>query len=107
MNNTDPSVSDKIRMSIPFFRKRSTYLNDYELCILFFCVYAIINDITKQAKAYLKWIDDNLWDLNRMQKQPEEIMVEPGEQCIKPYECLVFPECHGSRKLHESEKRRA
>lgn len=28
----------------------------------------VINNFTKQAKGYLKWIDDNLWDLNRMQK---------------------------------------
>jgi len=59
-----------------------------------FCVYAIINDITKQAKAYMKWIDDNLWDLNRMQKQPEEIMIAPGEQCTTPYECWYYGYCH-------------
>lgn len=53
------------------------------------------NDITKEAKGYLKWIDDNLWDLNRMQKQREEILVAPGEQCTKPYECWYYGYCHG------------
>lgn len=54
----------------------------------------VINDITSQAKAYLNWIDDNLWDLNRMQKQPEEIMIDPGEHCTKPYECWYYGYCH-------------
>lgn len=52
------------------------------------------NDITDQAKGYLKWIDSNLWDLNRMQKQKDEIMIEPGEQCTKPYECWYYGYCH-------------
>ena len=57
----------------------------------------VINDVTKQAKGYLKWIDDNLWDLNRMQKQREEVMVDPGEQCTKPYECWYYGYCHGNK----------
>ena len=56
----------------------------------------VINDVTAQAKGYLKWIDNNLWDLNRMQKQQEEIDVDPGEQCIKPYECWYYGYCHQS-----------
>ena len=35
----------------------------------------VINDVTNQAKGYLKWIDNNLWDLNRMKKQAEEVDV--------------------------------
>ena len=58
----------------------------------------VINDITKQAKGYLKWIDNNLWNLNRMQKQPEEIKVVPGEQCTKPYECWYYGYCHSVPK---------
>ena len=54
------------------------------------------NDVTAQAKGYSKWINDNIWDLNRMQKQPDEIEVEPGEQCSKPYECWYFGYCHKS-----------
>ena len=54
------------------------------------------NDVTAQAKGYSKWINDNIWDLNRMQKQPDEIEVEPGEQCSKPYECWYYGYCHKS-----------
>lgn len=54
----------------------------------------VINDVTNQAKGYLKWIDNNLWDLNRMQKQAEEVDVEPGEQCMNPYECWYYGYCH-------------
>ena len=57
----------------------------------------VINDVTSKAKGYLKWIDDNLWDLNRMQKQREEIEVEPGEQCTRPYECWYYGYCHGTQ----------
>ena len=56
----------------------------------------VINDVTKQAKGYLKWIDENLWDLNRMQKQREEVEVTPGEQCKKPYECWYYGYCHAN-----------
>jgi len=51
-------------------------------------------DVTKEARGYYKWINDHIWDLNRMQKEPEEIVVEPGEQCMKPYECWYYAYCH-------------
>ena len=54
----------------------------------------VINDVTEQAKAYAKWVNDNIWDLNRMQKEPEEVQVEVGEQCSKPYECWYYQYCH-------------
>ena len=41
------------------------------------------------------WINDHIWDLNRRQKEPDEIMVEPGEQCLNPYECWYYGYCHG------------
>ena len=28
----------------------------------------VINDVAELAKAYAKWVNDNIWDLNRMQK---------------------------------------
>ena len=59
------------------------------------------NDITKQAKAYYTWINDHIWDLNRMQKQKEEIRIEPGPQCTDPYECWYYGYCHGERKEPE------
>jgi hypothetical protein len=43
------------------------------------------------------WINEHIWDLNRMQKQPEEVKAEPGEQCTDPYECWYYGYCHGER----------
>ena len=54
----------------------------------------VINDVTSEAKGYSDWVNENIWDLNRMQKQPEEIQIEPGEQCCKPYECWYYGYCH-------------
>ena len=54
-------------------------------------------EVTPQAKGYYRWINDNIWDLNRMQKEPEEIPVEPGEHCTSPYECWYYGYCHGQR----------
>ena len=51
-------------------------------------------EVTRQAKGYYKWINDNIWDLNRRQKEPEEIYIEPGDQCTKPYECWYYGYCH-------------
>ena len=51
-------------------------------------------DVTTEAKGYYKWINDHIWDLNRMQKQPEEIEMEPGAQCLNPYECWYWAYCH-------------
>ena len=54
-------------------------------------------DVTKEVKGYYKWINDNIWDLNRMQKEREEVLVEPGEHCSEPYECWYYDYCHGRR----------
>ncbi len=51
-------------------------------------------DVTTEAKGYYKWINDHIWDLNRMQKQQDEIEVEPGDQCLNPYECWYYDYCH-------------
>jgi len=50
-------------------------------------------EVTRQARGYTKWINDHIWDLNRMKKQPEEIMVEMGEQCQSPYDCWYCDYC--------------
>ncbi len=55
----------------------------------------VIHDVTAQAKGYSKWVNDHIWDLNRMQKQPEEIETAPGAQCSEPYECWYYGYCHG------------
>ena len=52
-------------------------------------------DVTVRAKAYYNWINDHIWDLNRRQKEPEEIKIEPGAQCLNPYECWYYGYCHG------------
>ena len=54
----------------------------------------IPNEVTKEAKDFAKLVNDNIWDLNRMQKQPDEIRIEPGEQCQKPYACWYYAYCH-------------
>ena len=55
-----------------------------------------INDVTAKAKSYAKWVNDNIWDLNRMQKEPNEVIVQPGFQCSHPYECWYYDYCHNS-----------
>ena len=52
-------------------------------------------DVTSQAKGYYNWINDHIWNLSRRQKEPDEIMVEPGKQCLNPYECWYYGYCHG------------
>ena len=54
-------------------------------------------EITRQAKGLYHWINDNIWELNRMQKAAEEIPVEPGDHCTSPYECWYYGYCHGQR----------
>ena len=58
-------------------------------------------DVTAQAKGYYKWVNDHIWELNRRQKEPEEIVIEPGEQCLKPYECWYYGYCHGGKQTEE------
>ena len=59
-------------------------------------------EITKQAKAYYSWISDNIWDLNRMQKEREEVTAEPGEQCSSPYECWYYDYCHQGNRAEQT-----
>lgn len=54
----------------------------------------VLNDVTAQAKSYAPWVNEHIWDLNRMQKQREELQVSVGEQCTKPYECWYYAYCH-------------
>ena len=64
----------------------------------------VLNDVTDKAKSYAKWVNDHIWDLNRMQKEPEEIDVMPGEQCTEPYECWYYGYCHGENNLGGDEQ---
>ena len=36
-----------------------------------------------------------------MQKQAEEVMAEPGDQCCNPYECWYYGYCHGETRQQE------
>jgi hypothetical protein len=52
-------------------------------------------DVTEEAKGYAPWVNEHIWELNRMQKEREEVQAEPGEQCTHPYECWYYAYCHG------------
>ena len=54
-------------------------------------------EITERAKALAPWINEHIWDLNRMWKEKEEPKQEPGEQCVCPYECWYYAYCHTPR----------
>ena len=58
-------------------------------------------EITKQARGLYRWINDHIWDLNRMQKEPAEVEAEPGNQCSEPYECWYYGYCHGGGSREE------
>ena len=51
-------------------------------------------DVTREAKGYEKWINDHIWHLNRMQKQPDEVVIAPSDHCCDPYECWYYGYCH-------------
>ena len=53
-------------------------------------------NVTARAKSYYKWINDHIWDLNRMQKLKDEVEAVPGEQCHTPYDCWYYDYCHGT-----------
>ena len=55
-------------------------------------------EVTREAKGCYQWINENIWALNRMQKEPEEVTAEPGEQCRVPYECWYYGYCHKEKE---------
>lgn len=58
-------------------------------------------EITEEAKALAPWIDEHIWDLNRMQKEKEEPDIPPGDQCACPYECWYYGYCHQQKPRNE------
>ncbi len=52
-------------------------------------------EITEAAKGAWGWINENIWNLNRIQKETAEIRTEPGDQCTHPYACWYYGYCHG------------
>ena len=59
-------------------------------------------DVTSRAKGLYTWINEHIWDLNRRQKEPEEPVIEVGEQCSLPYECWYYGYCHGTANPSDS-----
>ena len=55
-------------------------------------------EITAKAKGYYRWVNDNIWNLNRLQKEKDEIRTLPGPQCENPYECWYIGYCRGTKK---------
>ena len=54
-------------------------------------------EITEEAREYYDWINDNIWELNKLQYEPDEIMVGMGNHCKEPYECWYCDYCRGLR----------
>ena len=52
-------------------------------------------DVTEQAKGTADWVNDHIWNRNRMQKDRKEPDTEPGEQCGCPYPCWYTAYCRG------------
>ena len=54
-----------------------------------------IEEVTREVRKLYSWINDHIWELNRVKKAPEEIRTEPGPQCTDPYPCWYWAYCHG------------
>ena len=54
----------------------------------------LITEVTEQVKELYKWVNDNIWRLNAMQKEKEEPDIACGSQCDDPYECWYYAYCH-------------
>ncbi len=52
-------------------------------------------DVTERVRPLSKWVNDHIWDLNRMQKSPDEPFCAPGPQCHEPYDCWYCHYCQG------------
>ena len=61
----------------------------------------VINDVTEEAKGYASWVNKNIWNLNKMQKQREEIDIPVGEKCTSPYRCWYYHYCHDESEKEE------
>ena len=59
------------------------------------------HEVTGEVKALYSWVNDHIWDLNRMWKEKEEPATEPGGQCEAPYRCWYWDYCHGIRNEPE------
>ena len=51
-------------------------------------------EVSDEVKDLYDWVNENIWRLNRLQKEKEELAIEAVEQCDKPYECWYYGYCH-------------
>ena len=58
-------------------------------------------DVTAETRSLYGWVNDHIWDLNRMWKAKEEPRIELGDRCSSPYDCWYYDYCHGLRKEPE------
>ena len=57
-----------------------------------------VADVTPQAKAYSRTVNDNIWRLGKVKVQKEEVEMQTGEQCEQPYRCWYWDYCHAGGK---------
>lgn len=55
--------------------------------------YRIVN-VSAPAKEYSEWVRGNVFELNKIKMQKQEVFVETGLQCSQPYECWYYEYCH-------------
>ena len=53
----------------------------------------VIETVTKKAVEYANEVNDNIWRLGKIKKQPDELQMQMGEQCSCPYECWYLNYC--------------
>jgi hypothetical protein len=53
----------------------------------------VIETVTKKAVEYANEVNDNIWRLGKIKKEPEELQIPMGEQCSCPYECWYLAYC--------------
>ena len=53
----------------------------------------VIEPVTKKAVEYANEVNDNIWRLGKIKKQPDELQMQMGEQCSCPYECWYLNYC--------------
>lgn len=58
-------------------------------------------EITEEARALAPWINEHIWNLNRIKKGKEEPGIRPGGQCTCPYECWYRAYCNGETETKQ------
>ena len=64
----------------------------------------LIEEVTDKVKKLKNWVNENIWRLNRLQYEKDEIDIEPGIQCNEPYECWYYGYCHPAKQENSEER---